>query len=479
MKQRQYLDRRQFLRAGFAGGSLLASNPLLAVLDDTASMAAARARDIAGSRKIVLRLLLPGGSESNVLPVARAFEAESGIGFDLTTTPVDDINSHLLLGRLTGKRQYDLALPATYGIPDLVEAGAIASLDNYAARYEPAAFREQSLYNVGDTYRGQLYGYQADGDVYLMFYNASFLADEQNQRRYEDQFGRPLAAPLSWPELDRQLQFFNRPDAGIYGGALFRTPRYIAWEWWMRLHSMGVLPFDDEMRPQTASEAGVAALEDLTRASQHLCPGCQTNDLFQNWKAYAEGNIFCNIGWGGSQKYFMQHSAAFTSGLLYNHLPGEENRDGNSASFFNWGWNYAVPYNSSEAEIAYLFSLFASSGDMSTLAVRQSGGFFDPFREEHYIDPEIESVYSKSFLQAHRQAMRSAIPDFYLRGQSDYIAILSDYIIKADRRQMTPYAAMEAVSRLWEETTRQFGRDEQIRQWRALRDKYPASFTRA
>ena len=26
--------------------------------------------------------------------------------------------------------------------------------------------------------------------------------------------------------------------------------------------------------------------------------------LFENWERFSKGDIYCNIGWGGSQKYF-------------------------------------------------------------------------------------------------------------------------------------------------------------------------------
>lgn len=483
MKELPNPPRREILKSMLGAGVVVATLPggralgAASAVSDSHLDAARSARELAGDEPVRLAVLVPEGSESNVQPIAREFEAATGIAVVLRSAPVDDINSVILLSRLTGRRQFDVVLPATYGIPDLAEAGALLPLTDYARRHQPPGYQQNSLYSVGDYYLGDLYGYQADGDVYLMFYNAAFLEDDAARERYERRYNEPLALPRTWPELDRLMGFFHDPANRRYGGALFRTPRYVAWEWWMRLHSKGALPFDERMRPLIAGSAGVAALDELVNASAYLVPGNDSNNHVQNWHAFASGNVFCNIGWGGSQKFFRQHGENFTSGLLYSHTPGGSDSGEQTVSFFNWGWNYAVPHNSRHPEIAYLFSLFAAGPAMSTLAVRQPDGFFDPIREEHYEDPGIRQVYSAAFLDAHESAMRTAIPDLYLRGQNEYFEVLSDYILQANRRLVNPDEAMLAVAKLWDETTDRLGRDEQIRQWSALRRRYPASFS--
>ena len=47
------------------------------------------------------------------------------------------------------------------------------------------------------------------------------------------------------------------PDAGRFGGTLFRTPSYLAWEFWIRLHAKGVFPVDHSMRPLIDGAEGV------------------------------------------------------------------------------------------------------------------------------------------------------------------------------------------------------------------------------
>ena len=445
---------------------------MLANLDQLAAQEAIR---LAAGRKLRLRLLIPQGSQGNVKPVMSAFTSATGIEVDLIITLVDDINTKLMLDQMSDSGGYDLALPATFGIPELAEAGVLFDISDFAARYEPSALRDSSLYTIGDSYDGRLYGFQADGDAYLMFYNKPWLDDADNQKRYQDRFGQLLAIPETWQELDRQKAFFHEPDRNRFGGALFRTPTYVAWEWWIRYHAKGFWPFDDEMNPLIDSEAGVLALEELIAASQFLYPDARRAGLFDNWKAFARGNIYGNIGWGGTQKYLNGSSSKLRGKLAFGVTPGGI-VDGKKliTPYFNWGWNYVVPAQSQEAEIAYLFALFASSPRQSTRSVSDPEGYFDPHRPEHYQDENIVRTYSKPFLSTHETSMRNAIPDLYLDGHGEYFDALNQGIIVFQEGRKDATATMHEIAKRWTVITHRLGWGKQRARWRALRSKYPA-----
>ncbi len=123
------------------------------------------------------------------------------------------------------------------------------------------------------------------------------------KKGFADKNGYELKVPDTWQELDQMLAWFHRPDKGKFGGALFRTQYFIAWEWWGRFHAKGFYPLADDLKPQINNDAGIAALEELIAASQYLYPGAKTNGLFENFEAFGEGDKFVNIGWGGTQKF--------------------------------------------------------------------------------------------------------------------------------------------------------------------------------
>lgn len=443
-------------------------------MDDLHGQVYRQVARLAGKRDISITVLYPKGSIANVRPVGVKFEKQTGVSVRYQEAPLDDINSKILLSKLTNDTSFDVALPATFGIPDLAQAEAIRNLDAFAAQYEPKQFQPTSLYSIGDYYKGNLYGYQTDGDAYIMFYNKDFLDDPEEKKRYSDRFDRHLAIPSTWKELDETIAYFHRPDQSLHGGSLFRTAGYLPWEWWIRFHGKGYFPLDASMEPQINNEAGIEALEDLKAVSAHLDPKTLTDGLFENWKSFSQGKTFCDIGWGGSQKYFNQPSSGVRGKLAFGPTPGG-NVEGIPihTPYFNWGWNYVVSANSKHPEIAYLFTLFACSPVISTESVGQADGYFDPFRHEHYDDPQIIQTYSKEFLDTHRFSMTNSIPDLYLDGQGEYFGSLRENIAAAVAGNLTSKEALDRTAREWRLTTFRLGKRSQLEQWTYLKSRYP------
>lgn len=456
---------------GLCASPSFASSPSISVDDYVVNVL----RDRFSAQSQTLRLLLPNGSGANLGPVIAAFTERTGVTVESIEVPLDEVVNTLILDNVLDQRRFDVALPATFALPDLVSAGTLLRLDGYVTAHEPEGFRDGVLYPIGDTFDGEIYGFQTDGDAYLMFYHADMMSSAAQQERYAERFGQRLEIPRTWEELDRQMAFFHAPDDGVFGGLLFRVPQFLAWEWWGRFHAKGIWPMAPDLTPQIDGEAGVTVLEEMIRATESLAPGHASIGLFENWERYAQGDIYANIGWGGTQKYLNQPKSAMQGRMVFGPTPGGQIGQGPLAvPYFNWGWNFVVSATSDQPELAYLFSLFAASPRMSTLAVRQIDGFFDPFRAEHYKDKKIVEAYSAPFLKVHREAMRNAIPDLYLKGHSEYFSALAKGLDAAVTGAMQPEAALQGVAQKWELISGKAGHAHQVLRWRNLREKYPA-----
>src|SRR3954452_9587708 len=184
-------SRREFLLSGAAGiaaatmpSAFLAGRAAAqdATLANVHTVAAAAAKKLAEGRSVKLTILEPSGSLGNVKPVADKWTAETGIAVDYVEVPLGEINQKVLLEAVSRSGAFDLALPATFGVPDLAESGILVNLDQYAQKYEPADFQKDALYTLGDYYKGSLYGYQTDGDTYVMFYLKDWLDSPDEQK---------------------------------------------------------------------------------------------------------------------------------------------------------------------------------------------------------------------------------------------------------------------------------------------------------
>lgn len=480
---RNTYSRRTFLLTGAAGmaaatvptglfmGSAWAQDSTLATIH---ADAAAAAKKLAEGRKVELTILQPSGSLGNVKPVADIWTEQTGITVKYVEVPNSEINQKILLESVSRSGSFDLALPASFGLPDLAESGILVNLDQYALKYEPADFQKDAIYTISDYYKGSLYGYQTDGDTYVMFYNKPWIENPDESKAFSDKHGYALKVPDTWQELDAMMAFFHRPDQNMFGGALFRTQYFIAWEWWGRFHAKGFYPLADDLTPQINNDAGVAALEELLAASKHQYAGAKSNGLFENFEAFGQGDKFANIGWGGTQKYLNSDKSKLKGKLAFGPMPGGI-VDGKllQVPYFNWGWNYVVSSASPEPEIGYLFTLFSTSPAMSTIAVRDADGYFDPTRAAHYEDQQIRDTYTPEFLEVHRASMTNSIPDFYLKGQGEYFDELRVNLTAADAGTKTAKQALDDTAAAWERITRRMGARSQAVQWAFLKGNYP------
>src|SRR5262245_60753769 len=128
--------RRDFLKST-AGAAALGTAPFLvarsggawaATLEDIDVEAAKKAKELAQGRSVVLTILEPSGSLGNVKPVADKWTADTGIGIKYVEVPLGEINQKILLEAVSKSGAFDLALPATFGVPDLVESGILVNL---------------------------------------------------------------------------------------------------------------------------------------------------------------------------------------------------------------------------------------------------------------------------------------------------------------------------------------------------------------
>ncbi|MFD1343167.1 ABC transporter substrate-binding protein [Litorisediminicola beolgyonensis] len=408
-----------------------------------------------------LRGLVPEGCAANLAPVQAAWSELTGQPVELQVADLDGITTQMMLDRISGLSDYDFALPATFGLPDLVAARAIQPFAPLAQATGIGfdAVASGHLYTKGDVFEGARYGAQTDGDVYLMFYRRD-LADQLEQAT-----GTRFAIPSDWPTLDGQMEALHRPDQEQYGGVLFRVPGYLGWEYLARLDAEGHRPFDEDFEPQFNSEAAFGVLEAMRRSQDHLHPASLKAGLFENWEVYRSEKIFANIGWGGSQKAFNAPGSPLRGKLLHGALPPGAGRGG---GYFNWGWSYVVPTHAAQPEAAYLFAMLAMTDEVSTRAIRESAGFFDPFLPVHYGDDAVRAAYSDPFLEVHRAAMARAAPDLYLPGHINYMSRLNAHLAAAMDGSESPRTALALIASEWRVITVEMGAAAQKRRWRAL-----------
>ena len=474
------LNRRQTLSGMASAFGLLAYPAIASNYPGFHEEIAQKAKNLVNGQPTVLRCLFASDASKSFVPVAAEFKKLTGIDVIYDEAHHDfDVGTQLMLQSLSGAADYDVASPASFSIVDLAAAGAIEPITELARNHEPEGYRDDVLHRTPESVEGELYAFLVEADAYTMFHNTRFHQDEALSKGYEDKFGATLDIPKTWVELDRQMAFFTRPEEGKWGGCLHRTPGYVAWEWWIRFHAKGIWPFADDMTPQIASDAGIEALEDMIAATESLHPDVFSLDYFDNWDVFHQGNVYCNLGWGGSEKIMSSKWPDFHKHIAYSPIPG-----GIVAGellqlpYVNYCYVLTLPANNNFSELSYLFMLFATSPKMMTLAIQQVDGVLDPSRPIHYEDKIVREIFSANYLDNLKWSLSNAVPDLYLKDQGEYFRELNHWLHRALTHETPPKEALDSISKRWDVITKTAGHEAQIERWGKLKAQYSANARR-
>lgn len=139
---------------------------------------------------------------------------------------------------------YDIILGYNQELPLFARQKWIVPVDEYGVRSSTwdSTFRasldtllfERTWREVGFYGRaGQVtrIGVPFSANTMLLAYNARLLRTPRYQEEYRRRFGDSLRVPTTWNELRRQVEFFHRPDRGIYGIAMQGQAAWIYYEW--------------------------------------------------------------------------------------------------------------------------------------------------------------------------------------------------------------------------------------------------------
>ena len=109
--------------------------------------------------------------------------------------------------------------------PSLADGGVIAPLDDYIAKYMNMADLEDyhPLYKALPTYKGKIWGFFDDGDMFALYYRKDIFEDPKLKEAYQAKFSKPLEVPKTWEDYAQVAQFITDQMApNVYGAGHFR-----------------------------------------------------------------------------------------------------------------------------------------------------------------------------------------------------------------------------------------------------------------
>ncbi|HWK65206.1 MAG TPA: extracellular solute-binding protein [Rhizobiaceae bacterium] len=398
------------------------------------------------------------------------WEQLTGIKSNVVELSNPDQYSKAVAEHIAGSGAYDVLDISPAWTPSLADGGVIAPLDDYIAKYMNMADLEDyhPLYKALPTYKGKIWGFFDDGDMFALYYRKDIFEDSKMMEAYQAKFSRPLAPPKTWEEYAETAQFITDQLAPkVYGAGHFRKAGSPGnqFDFLQQYRANGGKLFDDNMKAQLASEAGLKTLKNMQAANAASIPGNNELDAVSLWAAFLTGKVAMIYSWPPTGRMAANYSQSATA---INFIPQSQiaGKVGYAVVPGNpehaTGFNKALSADSANMEAAYLFMQWVTSPPVSLARVMLPYALRDPYRLSHFKSDLYGGLFpsAKEYLVNLNNSANVGLLDPIMPGAQDYFLSL-DRMCTAVWAGGDPEALLKTAASEWDATTDRLGADSQ------------------
>jgi multiple sugar transport system substrate-binding protein len=398
------------------------------------------------------------------------WEQLTGIKSNVVELSHPDQYSKPVAEHIAGSGAYDILDIEPAWTPSLADGGVIAPLDDYIAKYLNKADLEDyhPLYKALPTYKGKVWGFFDDGDMFALYYRKDIFEDPKMKEAYQAKFGKALEVPKTWEDYAQVAQFITDQMApNVYGAGHFRKAGSPGnqYDFLQQFRAEGGKFFDDGMRAQLASPQGIKTLENMIAANKASIPGNNELDAVSLWAAWLQGKVAMIYSWPPTGRMTAGYSQ---SDKAINFIPQSTIADkvgyaivpGNPEHAT--GYNKALAADSANLDAAYLFMQWAVSPPVSLARVMLPYALRDPYRLSHFKSDLYGALFptAKDYLRNLNNSANVGLLDMIMPGWQDY-ALTIDRMCTSVWAGTDPKAALETAAAEWDATTDRLGADSQ------------------
>jgi multiple sugar transport system substrate-binding protein len=321
-----------------------------------------------------------------------SFAETHDVEFERDHRPLPEIHEELVEGGGLADGTYDLFLCLSDWLPAVAEQGLLAPLDDHIGADPPEDWPEGWAASMRDlvTWDGTTYGVPYHDGPEIFHYREDLFESVEEQRRFREEYGKPLHVPKTWDEFMEVAQFFTRPEADLWGTVVAAKPdgHNDVYDWLVHLWSRGGEVFDDEGNVAFDSETGVEALQfyhDLVHEHEVAPPASLEMESVESGQFYADGHAAMMWNWSGFGALAEVEDSPVFGRTNYGIIPRADTPEGRHTSLTVL-YGLTVPASSDNADLAYEFIRHASTAEMDKVTTVEgaSGTRLSTWR-----DPEI------------------------------------------------------------------------------------------
>jgi multiple sugar transport system substrate-binding protein len=398
------------------------------------------------------------------------WEQLTGIKSNVVELSHPDQYSKPIAEHIANSGAYDILDIEPAWTPSMADGGVIQPLDDYIARYMNRADLDDyhPLYKALPTYKGKIWGFFDDGDMFALYYRKDIFEDPKLKDAYQKKFNKPLAVPTTWEDYAQVAQFItDQMGPNVYGAAHFRKAGSPGnqFDFLQQYRANGGVFFDDKMKAQLNSPAGLKTFENMLAANKASIPGNNELDAVSVWVAWLQGKVAMIYSWPPSGRMSANYSQ---SAKAINFVPQSTVADkvgyalvpGNPEHAT--GYNKALAAGSSNAEAAYLFMQWATCPPVSLARCMLPYSLRDPYRLSHFKSPLYQALWptAKEYLSNLSNSANKGLLDMIMPGWQDY-ALSIDRMCTSVWAGTDPKTALQTAAAEWDATTNRLGVEKQ------------------
>lgn len=394
-------------------------------------------------------------------PAMEEFKKLTGIGVaSIQDISIFDAPQRAMAEALSRSPQFDFFHIDSNMIPSLASAGLLEPLDPYMQK---AGFKIDAVGDYGNfmTYKGNTYGVITDGNVHVHYLRKDLMEDADNQKRFEDKFGKKLEYPQTWEDDLRLQQFFHNPDKDITGsGSLRNRANGVTW-WYMMFYSAGGFPFDDDMNPTINTEAGQYAVDVYLEEKKAAHPESAGWGTAQMIPRIVSGKVASCQYWSGTIRLNENKEKSPTAGKwLYGLVPGSD-RSGRRIHR-----SIASPiaailvnrYSPRKAQAAHLAMWWGTLKNSTPIVADKVNSFNDAWHKGHMTAPSVVENYTPAGMKAIEANLQIVSPPIYLTGYIEFQDLLAKNLSEAYVGQLPAREVLKRTTDEWGRVISRIGR---------------------
>jgi multiple sugar transport system substrate-binding protein len=398
------------------------------------------------------------------------WEQLTGIKSNVVELTNPDQYSKPIAEHIAASGAYDILDISPAWTPSMADGGVIAPLDDYIAKYMNKADLDDyhPLYKALPTYKGKIWGFFDDGDMFALYYRRDIFEDPKMKEAYQAKYNKAFGVPKTWEDYAQVAQFITDQMAPkVYGAGHFRKAGSPGnqFDFLQQYRANGGVFWDESMKAQLASEAGVRTLKNMLAANAASIPGNNELDAVSLWAAWLQGKVAMIYSWPPTGRMTAGYSQ---SDKAINFVPQSTIADkvgyavvpGNPEHAT--GYNKALAADSANPDAAYLFMQWACSPPVSLARCMLPYALRDPYRLSHFKSDLYGKLFptAKDYLRNLNDSANVGLLDIIMPGSQDYLLSL-DRLCTAVWAGTDPKAALETAAAEWDATTQRLGVDSQ------------------